>query len=108
MRNRYDDAYWNGLQAFLRMAKEHVDCDGRILCPCVRCLNVKLQTIDTVEAHVFDKGFQQSYQKWVYHGEVEASVANEVVEENVDEMVDVVDDFIFPTNADEADDVSSS
>ncbi|XP_062095533.1 uncharacterized protein LOC133801361 [Humulus lupulus] len=103
LRNRNCDAYWNGLQAFLKMAKEHVDCDGRVLCPCVRCLNVKLQTIDTVEAHIFDKGFQQNYQKWVYHGEVEVGVANKVVEENED-----VDDFISTTNAEEADGVSGS
>ena len=110
LRNRNYDVYWNNLQAFLKMAKEHVECDGRIKCLCVRCLNVNLESIDMVEAHDFDKGFQQNYQQWVYQAEVEASVANEVVEENedVDKIIDIVDDFILPTNVGKIDGVSGS
>uniref|UniRef100_A0A803PJW4 Transposase-associated domain-containing protein n=1 Tax=Cannabis sativa TaxID=3483 RepID=A0A803PJW4_CANSA len=100
--NRCDPAFWIGLQAFLAMASQHVDCDGRIKCPCVECLNLRLQTLDVVRAHVHRWGFQQSYQQWIYHGEVEVGVANEEVDDNdIDEMIDVIDDFLPLTNDEE-------
>ncbi|XP_062086582.1 uncharacterized protein LOC133792694 [Humulus lupulus] len=100
LRNRACDAYWNGLQNFINMASQHKDCDGRIRCPCVRCMNLRLQTLDVVQAHIFDRGFQQSYEQWIYHGEVEDEGMDE--NEPVDEMRDVVDDFLLPNNAEEA------
>uniref|UniRef100_A0A803QTU9 Transposase-associated domain-containing protein n=3 Tax=Cannabis sativa TaxID=3483 RepID=A0A803QTU9_CANSA len=93
LRNRCDPTYWKGVQAFIAFASEHKDCDGRILCPCVRCLNTRRHPLDIVEAHVFDKGFLKSYQKWIFHGEPEVPVADEAIDENdIIEMVDVVDD----------------
>lgn len=71
LRNRGCQEYWNGLQAFLRMASEHKDSDGRIRCPCVRCNNNRFESLDVVRAHVFDRGFHQAYDKCIYHGEVE-------------------------------------
>ncbi|XP_062080613.1 uncharacterized protein LOC133785377 isoform X2 [Humulus lupulus] len=98
LRNRGCQEYWNGLQAFLRMASEHKDSDGRIRCPCVRCINNRLESLDVVQAHVFDKGFHQAYEKWIYHGEEEEIVANEVADENEDdEMIHVVEDSLLPT-----------
>ncbi|KAF4371421.1 hypothetical protein F8388_001949 [Cannabis sativa] len=93
LRNRCDPTYWKGVQAFIAFASKHKDCDGRILCPCVRCLNTRRHPLDIVEAHVFDKGFLKSYQKWIFHGEPEVPVADEATDENdIIEMVDVVDD----------------
>ncbi|XP_062112440.1 uncharacterized protein LOC133823592 [Humulus lupulus] len=104
LRNRACDVYWDGLQNFINMASQHKDCDGRIRCPCVRCMNLRLQTLDVVQAHIFDRGFQQSYEQWIYYGEVEEDVDDEGMDENepVDEMRDVVDDFLLPNNAEEA------
>ena len=98
LRNRTSPEYWNGLQAFMAMASVHADCSGRIRCPCVRCINNRLQTVPIVKAHIFDYGFHEGYQKWVYHGEVEADVANEVDDDDdVDEMIPMVEDFLLPT-----------
>ncbi|XP_062113197.1 uncharacterized protein LOC133824334 [Humulus lupulus] len=104
LRNRACDAYWIGLQNFMNMASQYKDCDGRIRCPCVRCMNLRLQTLDVVQAHIFDRGFHQSYEQWIYHGEVEEDVDDEGVDENepMDEMRDIVDDFLLPNNAEEA------
>ena len=98
LRNRTSLEYWNGLQAFMAMASVHADSSGRIRCPCVRCINNRLQTVPIVKAHIFDYGFHEGYQTWVYHGEVEADVANEVDDDDdVDEMIPMVEDFLLPT-----------
>ena len=99
LRRRGCREYWDRLQAFLAMASEHQDSSGRIRCPCVRCINNRVQTISAVRQHVFDWGFHQAYEKWVYHGEVEDDVADVAEDdpEDVDEMIPLVEDFLLPT-----------
>ncbi|KAM6552349.1 hypothetical protein CsatB_002157 [Cannabis sativa] len=100
MRNRKDPAYWEGLQVFMELASKHKDCDGRIFCPCVKCKNTRLHPLNTVEAHIFTKGFESSYERWIYHGE-----PDEPVEANInvdaDEMAGVIEDFFPPIDDDE-------
>ncbi|XP_060972508.1 uncharacterized protein LOC133038393 [Cannabis sativa] len=102
IRNRGCHEFWNGLQAFLAMASEHKDCDGRIRCPCVRCINSRFEKIDRVRAHVFDRGFMQGYDKWIYHGEPEDVVDDVAVAdiESEDEMIPILEDFFPPTTED--------
>ena len=98
LRNLGCREYWDGLQAFLRMASDHADSVGRIRCPCVRCNNFRFETLKVVEAHVFDRGFQPGYEKWVFHGEVEENIPEQPVDDNEeDEMIQVVEDFLLPT-----------
>ncbi|XP_060969611.1 uncharacterized protein LOC133036865 [Cannabis sativa] len=80
------------------MTSEHKDCDGRIRCPCVRCINNRFEKIDRVRAHVFDRGFMQGYEKWIYHGEPEDAVDDVAVGdvESEDEMTPILEDF-FPS-----------
>ncbi|KAM6543801.1 hypothetical protein CsatB_008248 [Cannabis sativa] len=84
------------------MASEHKDCDGRIRCPCVRCINSRFEKIDRVRAHVFDRGFMQGYEKWIYHGEPEDAVDDVAVAdvESEDEMIPILEDF-FPSTTEE-------
>ncbi|KAM6571477.1 hypothetical protein CsatA_015557 [Cannabis sativa] len=84
------------------MASEHKDCDGRIRCPCVRCINSRFEKIDRVRAHVFDRGFMQGYEKWIYHGEPEDAVVDVAVAdvESEDEMIPILEDF-FPSTTEE-------
>ncbi|XP_062093425.1 uncharacterized protein LOC133799424 [Humulus lupulus] len=81
------------------MASEYKDSSGRIRCPCVRCINNRLETLPVVKAHVFDWGFHRGYEKWIYHGEAEADVANAVDanDDDVDEMIPMAEDFLLPT-----------
>ncbi|KAM6554842.1 hypothetical protein CsatB_015604 [Cannabis sativa] len=84
------------------MASEHKDCDGRIRCPCVRCINSRFEKIDRVRAHVFDRGFMEGYEKWIYHGEPE-DVVDDVAVVDVeleDEMIHILEDFFPPTTED--------
>ncbi|XP_060973950.1 uncharacterized protein LOC133039138 [Cannabis sativa] len=99
--------YWECLQAFLAMASAYKNSDGKIRCPCVRCLNTRFEPLNIVEAHIFDWGFDNGYQKWIYHGEAEVEVPrnevsrNEVLEsildDEDDEMIPIIEDFIRPT-----------
>ena len=67
-RHRNSDEFWNGLKAFIEIAKRHVNSDGIVRFPCRRCLNFRP---DVVEAHIHSYGFQAAYKKWVYHGEID-------------------------------------
>ncbi|XP_030478112.1 uncharacterized protein LOC115695162 [Cannabis sativa] len=84
------------------MASEHKDCDGRIRCPCVRCINSMFEKIDRVRAHIFDRGFMQGYEKWIYHGEPEDAVDDVAVAdvESEDEMIPILEDF-FPSTTED-------
>ena len=55
LRNRACQEYWNGLQSFLRMASEYKDSDGRIRCPCVKCINNRLEILP-VSKHMYSIG----------------------------------------------------
>ncbi|XP_062085859.1 exocyst complex component EXO70H1-like [Humulus lupulus] len=87
---------------------QHKDYDDDIRCPCLKCLNSRFHRVNTIEGHIFQWGFQESYQLWTFHGEVDKAVFDEVVEDNkdVDEMIDIVDNFILPTNTEETDETS--
>ncbi|PON88714.1 hypothetical protein TorRG33x02_154200 [Trema orientale] len=58
-----------------------------------------------LEAHLIDNGFDSSYTNRIFHGEVVKILLprKDVHVENVDptnEMVDILEDFILPENAD--------
>uniref|UniRef100_A0A803Q230 Transposase-associated domain-containing protein n=1 Tax=Cannabis sativa TaxID=3483 RepID=A0A803Q230_CANSA len=79
------------------MAEQHKGSDGKIRCPCVKCVNNKRHTPVDVRGHILRWGFQTSYEQWVFHGEEEVNVADVIVDENdVDEMRDVINDFFTP------------
>ncbi|KAJ9544702.1 hypothetical protein OSB04_024409 [Centaurea solstitialis] len=103
-RRRNSDEFWNGLKAFIEIAKRHVNSDGVVRCLCRRCLNFQRHTPNIVEAHIHSYGFQTAYTKWVYHGEVDTPspvVAN--VASTTDEMIDVLNDIIGETNTNDED-----
>ncbi|KAL4573161.1 hypothetical protein LXL04_019958 [Taraxacum kok-saghyz] len=51
------------------MAKGYVDIKGLTHCSRKLCLNVLKQPPDLVSHHIIHNGFQQSYEKWTFHGE---------------------------------------
>lgn len=70
LKNHLSSEYFNGVKAFIDKAKSYVNEQGVIRCPCQKCLNRMFQMLSTVEAHLIDYGFQQTYKKWTFHGEV--------------------------------------
>ena len=62
------------------------------------------QRIQTVEAYIIDNGFNPFYKRWTFHEEVDSQVPPIVPEVMVkidtteDEIVDVIYNFIDPSN----------
>ncbi|KAJ9543051.1 hypothetical protein OSB04_022758 [Centaurea solstitialis] len=94
LRRRNSDEFWNGLQEFMEIAKEHVNSSGFVRCPCTRCLNMLSQKPDVVEAHIHAYGWQASYTTWVYHGEVDPLHVIEDEGPTTDEMIGAINDVI--------------
>ena len=69
LRTRNCPEYEAGVKKFIQKARLHVNEEGKICCPCVRCYNGKWFKPDLVEIHCLLKGFSKTYQKWYFHGE---------------------------------------
>ena len=75
--------------------------EGKIRCPCIFCVNSFFHTLSTVEAHLTDKGFLQSYQILNFHGEIFPSdLDSETENEQIfdDSGADWIDDMIHVLN----------
>ena len=68
LRRRLSAEYCKGVRTFIELAKNHMDNRGMVRCPCKSCINIYFQTLKVVEAHIFNKGFDVRYDKWVYYG----------------------------------------
>ena len=80
--------------------------DGTVKCPCKRCVNKILQTIDVLEAHIIDHGFHLIYTAWIYHGKrVYLPTSIDVLKTVVaDKMIDILHDVVRDINIDVHDD----
>ncbi|PKA56251.1 hypothetical protein AXF42_Ash011181 [Apostasia shenzhenica] len=68
--------YENGVNSFIDFAQKN-EClvNDRIRCPCLRCGNMKLFEVNIMKDHLFFHGFDETYERWIWHGE---SVTNEM------------------------------
>jgi hypothetical protein len=109
LRNRNSPEFVNGLNNFIEIAKNHVDSRGKAYCPCRLCYNGRRQDMDTIKAHVRNKGFLESYELWNYHGEkhpnaaeIEALFAPPTRTPTTNnEMFDAIDDIMAEQNTNE-------
>ncbi|KAK1415564.1 hypothetical protein QVD17_31347 [Tagetes erecta] len=93
--NRRSPEYQQGIDSFVEMAKEHVDKDGNIRCPCTRCYNSVLIPWVKMDYHLQIWGICRTYKDWIYHGESlipEVVVVDEVMVTN--DMVGVIEDVM--------------
>nr|XP_043639223.1 uncharacterized protein LOC122610292 [Erigeron canadensis] len=67
--NKYDRRYINGAMAFAEFGKRYVDSQGNIHCPCKECVNSRRHEPSVVATHIIYKGFDPTYDVWLYHGE---------------------------------------
>ena len=96
LENRLSDQFWNGLASFMNIAKDHVNSVGETSCPCRKCRNGKMWSLQVVHAHIHRWGFDTSYKAWVFHGEpnIEEIHASHVASsEPVDEMLNILNDI---------------
>ncbi|CAH9139349.1 unnamed protein product [Cuscuta epithymum] len=69
IKNRLSQEYWKGLQGFIDYAKDFVNEEGKISCPCKRCVNGEIFPPKDVRRHIFECGFDVTYAHWVFDGE---------------------------------------
>ena len=66
--NRVSARYLQGVIEFINFALKSSK-DGKLACPCVKCVNTWRNTKDVVVEHLLNHGFSPSYTHWYFHGE---------------------------------------
>ncbi|XP_038978295.1 uncharacterized protein LOC120108694 [Phoenix dactylifera] len=66
---RSSTEYLDGVQNFIKFAFEKSNMNGKILCPCQKCVNGSALDPKIVEEHLVWNGFLKGYTEWVLHGE---------------------------------------
>ncbi|KAL2905475.1 Ribonuclease Z, partial [Bienertia sinuspersici] len=56
--------------------------DGKLRCPCIKCVNNKLLSPDDVNYHLLHFGIMRNYNNWMFHGEVADEISFEPMVEN--------------------------
>ncbi|GAU23276.1 hypothetical protein TSUD_281710 [Trifolium subterraneum] len=89
------DEYEEGVDKFIKFAFEKLpDNNGRFYCPCMKCFNVSKLHFELIKSHLICHGVNQSYTKWIWHGElVTEPIASNTNVVDVD-MNDRLDDMI--------------
>lgn len=54
---------------FLQFAFHNASQYGKILCPCIHCINRSWQSYDATKVHLICDRFLRGYTKWICHGE---------------------------------------
>ncbi|KAH7864924.1 hypothetical protein Vadar_000041 [Vaccinium darrowii] len=69
LKDRRSKDYEDGVEQFLNFAVIHARDLQSIRCPCRVCGNMRTQGVEEIRNHLFFSGIDQSYQKWIWHGE---------------------------------------
>lgn len=69
LKDRRSKDYEDGVEQFLNFAVIYARDLQSIRCPCRVCGNLKSQAVEEIRNHLFFHGIDQSYQKWIWHGE---------------------------------------
>ena len=59
-KRRGDREYIEGVLSFVEFASLH-GRDGKILCPCIKCVNLNLVLLGVAREHLWSKGMLGSY-----------------------------------------------
>ncbi|KAJ9684632.1 hypothetical protein PVL29_016883 [Vitis rotundifolia] len=77
LQNRLSNEYANGVKTFLQVAKNQVNQNGKIHCPCKHCQNAFWKSIYDIETYLYKCGIFTTYQRWIFHGEKVSADYNE-------------------------------
>jgi len=72
---RPSDEYIAGVKGFIKFAYSGKRSDAKIQCPCVKCVNRRLQTQETVYEHLLCNGMLRGYTIWGCHGETTSYIS---------------------------------
>ncbi|KAL2931678.1 Peroxidase P7 [Bienertia sinuspersici] len=56
--------------------------DGKLRCPCIKCVNNKLSSPNDVNYHLLQFGMMHNYNNWTFHGEDVDEISSEPMVEN--------------------------
>ncbi|XP_050290108.1 uncharacterized protein LOC126728302 [Quercus robur] len=85
--------YFEGVNQFVEFAAPSA-CNGNILCPCVKCVNLLIQPLNVVREHCWASGMLKNYKVWKFHGESAAATpATECGSSHVQETQNPYGDF---------------
>ena len=87
---------------FLDFAFANSSKDGKILCPCTKCVNCKWCSWMDVYEHIISNGFLKGYVIWIFHGEQVGSTSSLVtsqVEGEFDHDMDILVHDAFTMHA---------
>ena len=59
----------DGVEQFMSFVQGKFSKNVEILCPCARCLNQKYLCQPLVKKHILMNGMDNSYTRWIHHGE---------------------------------------
>ncbi|XP_039138774.1 uncharacterized protein LOC120276106 [Dioscorea cayenensis subsp. rotundata] len=84
--SRASEEYINGVTNFLDFAFAKLSEDGKIWCPCVKCVNTYRVSRREAFDHIICDGFLKGYVRWIFHGKT-MEVATSTVISNEEEIV---------------------
>ncbi|XP_062103268.1 uncharacterized protein LOC133814303 [Humulus lupulus] len=61
--------YEEGVDGFIKLALENTTDPSRVHCHCRKCSNLKKLDIMEIKSHLYFNGMDQTYVKWIWHGE---------------------------------------
>ena len=64
--------YFEGINPFMEFASPSAR-DGKILCPCVKCVNLIVQPLNVAHDHCWASRMLKTYKVWKFHGESAAA-----------------------------------
>ncbi|KAF4372678.1 hypothetical protein G4B88_030227 [Cannabis sativa] len=85
-KDRLSEEFFNGLKNFLKLSSFHLNDENKIRCPCVSCMNLYYYDLETIERHIFVRGFYTKYVLWEFHGEDITEIHED--EENAESIVE--------------------
>ncbi|KAL2943022.1 Biosynthetic arginine decarboxylase [Bienertia sinuspersici] len=75
--------YRVGVDDFMVYATRNVtSSDGKLRCPCIKCVNNKILSLDDVNYHLLHFGMMRNYNNWTFHGEDMDEISSEPMVEN--------------------------
>ncbi|XP_062114363.1 uncharacterized protein LOC133825441 [Humulus lupulus] len=69
-KDRLSKEYEEGVDSFIKLALENTTDPSRVHCPCRKCSHLKKLDIMEIKSHLYFNGMDQTYVKWIWHGEV--------------------------------------
>ena len=66
---RISKEYQVEVEEFIEFTKRHSEDNNTTRCPCKKCCNVAVLTIEEVQDYLMIHGIISSYKTWFFHGE---------------------------------------